>query len=100
MSRRRVVITGMGAGGHGIYDFIHRDPESYLPLFSATEVIEPEKTLKIGKWIIPMSKGQTLLLRKGVAWWQLLDEHEAAVVQEQWTELRERLQQTFQGQIF
>jgi CRP-like cAMP-binding protein len=31
---------------------------------------------------------------------ELLDEREAAVVQEQWTELRERLQQTFQGQIF
>jgi hypothetical protein len=31
---------------------------------------------------------------------ELLDERETAVVQEQWTELRERLQQTFQGQMF
>ncbi len=39
-------------------------------------------------------------LRKMDEWiTELLDEREAAVVQEQWTELRERLQQTFQGQI-
>jgi predicted AlkP superfamily phosphohydrolase/phosphomutase len=69
-------ITGMDPGGHGIFDFIHRDPNTYLPVFSAAEITEPEKTLTIGKWIIPMSKGQTLLLRKGVAFWQVLDEHD------------------------
>jgi predicted AlkP superfamily phosphohydrolase/phosphomutase len=73
-------ITGMDSGGHGIFDFIHRDPDTYYPLFSAAEIVEPEKTLKIGKYIIPMSKGQTLLLRKGVAFWQLLDEHEVPYV--------------------
>jgi predicted AlkP superfamily phosphohydrolase/phosphomutase len=68
-------ITGMDPGGHGIFDFIHRDPDTYLPVFSAAEITEPEKTLTIGDWILPMSKGQTLLLRKGVAFWQILDEH-------------------------
>jgi len=68
-------ITGMDPGGHGIFDFIHRDPDTYLPEFSTAEITEPEKTLAIGDWILPMSKGQTLLLRKGVAFWQILDEH-------------------------
>ncbi len=73
-------ITGMDSGGHGIFDFIHRDPETYYPVFSTAEIVEPEKTIKLGKWIIPMSKGQTLLLRKGVAFWQILDEHDVPYI--------------------
>jgi len=73
-------ITGMDPGGHGIFDFIHRDPETYLPVFSVAEITEPEKTLELGDWVIPMSKGQTLLLRKGVAFWQILDEHEVPYI--------------------
>jgi predicted AlkP superfamily phosphohydrolase/phosphomutase len=69
-------ITGMDPGGHGVFDFIHRDPEYYTPVFSAAEVTEPEKVLNLGKWVIPMSKGQTLLLRKGTAFWQILDDND------------------------
>ena len=29
-------VTGMDPGGHGIYDFVHRDPKTYLPISSAT----------------------------------------------------------------
>ena len=29
-------ITGRNPGGHGMFDFIHRDPETYQPLSSAT----------------------------------------------------------------
>jgi predicted AlkP superfamily phosphohydrolase/phosphomutase len=69
-------ITGADPGVHGVFDFIHRDPETYLPVFSAAEITEPEKTLTLGNWVIPMSKGQTLLLRKGEAFWQVLDDHD------------------------
>ena len=30
-------ITGMDPGGHGVYDFLHRDPKTYEP-FSSTQV--------------------------------------------------------------
>jgi len=66
-------ITGMDPGGHGIFDFIHRDPSTYTPLFSAADVIEPERTLSLGDWVFPLSKGGTVLLRKGEAFWQILD---------------------------
>ncbi len=66
-------ITGMDPGGHGIFDFIHRDPATYTPVFSAADVIEPSRTWKVGDWVIPLSKGGTVLLRKGEAFWQLLD---------------------------
>jgi len=69
-------ITGMDPGGHGIFDFIHRNPKNYLPTFSAALVEEPKKILKLGSWRIPLSKGKVLLLRKGEAFWQILGEHD------------------------
>ncbi len=66
-------ITGMDPGGHGIFDFIHRDASTYTPVFSAADVVEPARTLSIGEWVLPLSKGGTVLLRKGEAFWQILD---------------------------
>lgn len=66
-------ITGMDPGGHGIFDFIHQDRSNYMPMFSAALVEAPAKTFKLGKWVIPLSKGKVELLRQGAAFWQLLD---------------------------
>jgi len=66
-------ITGTDPGAHGIFDFIHRDPETYTPIFSAAEITEPEKTLSLGDWILPLSKGGTVLLRRGEAFWETLE---------------------------
>lgn len=66
-------ITGMDPGGHGIFDFIHRDPATYTPVFSAADIQQPERTLSLGDWILPLSKGGTVLLRKGEAFWELLE---------------------------
>jgi predicted AlkP superfamily phosphohydrolase/phosphomutase len=66
-------ITGMDPGGHGIFDFIHRDPATYTPVFSAADVVEPARTISLGDWVLPLSKGGTVLLRKGEAFWQILD---------------------------
>ncbi len=68
-------ITGMDPGGHGIFDFIHRDSTTYLPTFSAALVRDPRNIIKLGSWRIPLSSGKVLLLRKGRAFWQILDEH-------------------------
>ncbi len=69
-------ITGMDPGGHGIFDFLHRDPATYAPVFSAAEVVEPGRTLSIGDWVLPLSRGGTVLLREGEAFWQILDRHD------------------------
>ena len=68
-------ITGMDPGGHGIFDFIHRDPATYSPIFSAADVVEPGRTLTLGDWVLPLSGGGAVLLRKGEAFWQILDRH-------------------------
>ncbi|MBD3415470.1 MAG: hypothetical protein GF421_13715 [Candidatus Aminicenantes bacterium] len=69
-------ITGMNPGGHGIYDFIHRDPETYIPIFSASKTSEAAKTISINGYEFPLSKGDVQLLRKGRAWWQILEDYD------------------------
>lgn len=68
-------ITGMDPGGHGVFDFIHRDPQTYLPRFSTASISAPGRTLRIGPWRIPLAAGKAELLRKGEAFWQILGRH-------------------------
>lgn len=67
-------ITGMDPGGHGIFDFFNRDPKTYVPVFSATETSGSAKTIRVGQTVIPLSSGQVRNLRKGPAFWQILEE--------------------------
>jgi predicted AlkP superfamily phosphohydrolase/phosphomutase len=67
-------ITGMDPGGHNIFDFFNRDPKTYVPVFSATETSTAAKTIRFGKTVIPLSGGQVRNLRKGRAFWQVLEE--------------------------
>jgi len=67
-------ITGMDPGGHAIFDFFNRDPKTYVPVFSATETSGSSKTIRIGKTVIPLSGGQVRNLRKGRAFWQILED--------------------------
>ena len=68
-------ITGLDSGGHGIYDFIHRNPETMDPYLSTSKPIEPSRTLKFGKWDIPLSGGGMELLRRGTPFWEVLEGH-------------------------
>jgi predicted AlkP superfamily phosphohydrolase/phosphomutase len=69
------LITGMNAGGHGIFDFIHRDPKTLGLYFSASRVEGPKHAIHLGGWAIPLGGGSAEQLRKGVAFWQLLDQN-------------------------
>ena len=56
------VITGMDPGGHGIFDFIHRNPSTRMPVSSMGEASGPGRTLTIGPYVLP-----SLLPRLGTA---------------------------------
>jgi predicted AlkP superfamily phosphohydrolase/phosphomutase len=62
-------MTGMDAGGHGIFDFIHRDPRTMLPYLSTTRT-SPGTTWRFGQWLLPVSGGKVELLRHGKAVWE------------------------------
>jgi len=67
-------ITGMDPGGHGIFDFIHRQPQTRIPYLSTSGMQDASHILKLGKYRIPLKSGKALLLRKGPAFWQILEE--------------------------
>ena len=69
------LITGMNAGGHGIFDFIHRDPKTLQPYFSASRVEPPKHGIHLGNWVIPLGGGTAEQLRQGKAFWEMLDDH-------------------------
>jgi predicted AlkP superfamily phosphohydrolase/phosphomutase len=64
-------ITGRNPGGHGVFDFIHRNPETYA-LAPSTVTVE-ESTKLPGDWEIPAG-GDTN--RSGTAFWTILGEHD------------------------
>jgi len=67
-------ITGMDPGGHGIYDFIHRDPRSYGPSFAMSSTQAAQRALHLGELVIPLGGAQVTLHRRGTAFWNVLAE--------------------------
>ena len=63
-------ITGMDAGGHGIFDFIHRDPKTMIPFLSTSRAEPSDKRLKLGKYQIPLAADKVELLRYGQPFWE------------------------------
>ncbi len=65
-------IIGANPGKHGIFDFIHRDPNTMLPYLSITETKPPTKFLPLGPWQIPLDSGSVKNLRDGKPFWEYL----------------------------
>jgi len=64
--------TGVNPGQHNIYDFLTRDTNTYFPLLSSAEIQGPRRKLRLGKWVIPIGRPQTKLLRKSIPFWHYL----------------------------
>ena len=64
-------ITGRNPGGHGIFDFIHRNPKTYH--YAPSTVTEAPGTELPGGWVIP---GEGDSNRTGKAFWTVLGEHD------------------------
>ncbi len=67
-------ITGMDPGGHGVFDFVHRKSKTLEPYLSMSEALPPSMSIKAGTWDLPLGGGDVNLLRKGKAFWQILEE--------------------------
>lgn len=67
-------ISGADPGVFGIFDFLHRDPETYMPVFSQSETLPSRMLLKLGKYRIPLKPGKVVLNREGPAFWDHLEE--------------------------
>ena len=67
-------MTGSEPSKHNIFDFLSRDPRTYLPDLSSARIGKSKRTLAIGKYLIPLSKPEIRGLRKSVPFWKILGE--------------------------
>ncbi|MEW5902633.1 MAG: hypothetical protein AB1715_14295, partial [Acidobacteriota bacterium] len=72
---------GTDPGGHGIFDFMHRDPEGQgdparFIVFSGSLSTQARKTLKIGDLVLPIQGGEIKNLMRGKAFWQILEDED------------------------
>jgi predicted AlkP superfamily phosphohydrolase/phosphomutase len=65
-------ITGCHPSKHNIFDFLSRDPRSYLPGLSSARIGKPRKTLSLGKYNLPLSRPEIKDLRKSIPFWKIL----------------------------
>ncbi|REJ87691.1 MAG: hypothetical protein DWQ34_23870 [Planctomycetota bacterium] len=66
-------ISGTNPGGHGIFDFIARDPQTMLPYHSTARLEGGSDPLEFGRWTIPLSAAQVRNLRQGPTFWNQLE---------------------------
>ena len=64
-------ISGRDPGGHGIFDFIHRDPVTRAPIGSTTKESHGSNLSLWGDWQFPLG-GDSGSNRTGKAFWQEL----------------------------
>ena len=71
-------IAGTNPGGHGIFDFVHRQPAPFMPHFSTARQRRGEHALRLGSWALPLEGGSYELLRRGPTLWEVLEERDIA----------------------
>jgi predicted AlkP superfamily phosphohydrolase/phosphomutase len=68
-------MTGVGPGRHNIFDFLNRDPRTYTPRLSSSDVRPTARTIRVGDWLIPVGKPLIRNMRKSKAFWSILGDH-------------------------
>jgi predicted AlkP superfamily phosphohydrolase/phosphomutase len=67
--------TGVDASRHNIYDFLTRDPCSYMPALSSSEIRQLPRSLNLGFAKVPLgTKPVYRLLQKSQPFWKILGE--------------------------
>ena len=72
-------ITGLDPAGHGIFDFVHRDPRTMQPFSSMSRTVEPRFKIPLGPYVLPLSSARVETLRKGEPFWRMLWERHIPV---------------------
>jgi len=65
-------MTGSEPSKHNIFDFLSRDPRTYLPDLSSARIGRPKRTLAFGRYLVPLSRPEIRGLRKSVPFWKIL----------------------------
>ncbi|CAN7512226.1 alkaline phosphatase family protein [Mesorhizobium caraganae] len=67
-------LTGLHPGEHGIFDFLHRDPETYFPNLSIAQTVSATRCLEFMHWRLPIGKDRVVGGRRGKPFWHAIAE--------------------------
>ncbi len=67
--------TGLNPGGHGVFDFIMRDPKTYSPFLSLNEISNEPAIFNIGPIRIPLLRPKITTRRKGICFWEIASQN-------------------------
>jgi predicted AlkP superfamily phosphohydrolase/phosphomutase len=67
--------TGVNPGKHNIFDFLTPDPRSYRAKLSSVAIHPPRRSIRLGKYRLPLGKADVRLLRKSQPFWSILGKH-------------------------
>jgi predicted AlkP superfamily phosphohydrolase/phosphomutase len=65
-------MTGVDPGKHGIFDFITRDPCTYMPVLSSAKIGESSSSFGFGKFKLTFHKSFYRMLRRSQPFWKIL----------------------------
>jgi predicted AlkP superfamily phosphohydrolase/phosphomutase len=66
--------TGTQPAKHNIFDFLDRDPRTYMPRLSSTRIGSVHRHVRLGRWRIPVGRPVIELLRRSKPFWKVLGE--------------------------
>jgi predicted AlkP superfamily phosphohydrolase/phosphomutase len=69
-------ISGADPGVFGIFDFLHRNPENYTPMFSQSETLPSHMLVNLGQYQIPLKPVKVVLKREGRAFWDYMEDRD------------------------
>jgi hypothetical protein len=62
-------------GKHNIFDFLTPDLRTYQAKLSSVEIRPPRRSIRVGRYQIPLGKARVRLLRKSKPFWSVLSQH-------------------------
>lgn len=67
--------TGSNPGRHRVFDFLVPNRKSYLPELCSAKVTNSPRSIRLGRYRIPIGKPTIDLGRKSVSFWKVLGDH-------------------------
>ncbi|MFI5386999.1 MAG: alkaline phosphatase family protein, partial [Fimbriimonadales bacterium] len=67
--------TGVNPGKHNIFDFLTPDLRTYRAKLSSAEIRPPRRTIRLGKYQLPLGGASMRLLRKSKPFWNVLSDY-------------------------
>ncbi len=68
-------VSGTNPGGHGIFDFVARDPQTMQLYHSVARSTGTQRSLTFGSRRLPLSSAAPTNLRRGPTLWETLTQH-------------------------